>query len=58
MNSVLGHDSALLGYTGQVTTGANELNQSMYYARLMPQVQEQSRIRPIDRQSSVLPLSY
>ena len=32
MNGVLGHDSALLGYTGPGTTWVNEMNSAMNHA--------------------------
>ena len=38
MNSVLGHNSALYGYTGPGTTLANEMN----LLWIMPQVQDRS----------------
>ena len=53
MNAVLGHDSALLGYTGLRTTWANAMNFVMNNASGAGSI-----ARPVDQQSSMLLLSY
>ena len=53
MNSVQGHNSALEGYTAPETTWANEMNFIMNHAPGAGSI-----ARPVDQQSSALPLSY
>ena len=53
MDEVLSHDSALQGYTGLGTTWAHEMNLGLNHAP-----DAGSIVRPVDQQSSVLPLCY
>ena len=53
MNGVLGHDSALLGYPVPGTTWAKEMIFVMKHAPGVGSI-----ARPIDQQSSALPLCY
>ena len=53
MNSVLGHDSSLKGYTWPGTTWANEMNFVMNHASGAGFI-----ARPVNQQSSALPLCY
>ena len=49
----MGDDSAMEGYTGPRTTWANEMNFIMNYAPGVGSI-----ARPVDQQSSALPLCY
>ena len=51
LNGILGHDSALYGYTGPGTTWVNEMSFVMKHAPSAGSI-----ARPIDQQSSTLPL--
>ena len=53
MIGVLGHDSALVGYTGSGTTWANEMYLVMNHA-----LGAGSIVRPVNQQSSALPLYH
>ena len=53
MNGVLGHNSALEGYTRQGTTWDNEMNFGMNHAPGVGLI-----ARPVDKKSNALPLSY
>ena len=53
MAGVLGHDFALQGYTGPWTNWANEMNIVMNHAPGAGSI-----ARPVDQQSSALPLCY
>ena len=53
MNGVLGHAAAWKRYTGQGTTWADEMNYGMNHAPGARPI-----ARPVDLQSSMLPLCY
>ena len=53
MDGVLGHNYALHGFTGPGTNYANEMNFAMNHAPVA-----ESLARPVDQQSSVLPLYH
>ena len=53
MIGVLGHDSALQGYTGPDTTWANDINSVMNHAPGAGSI-----ARPVDQRSSTLPLYH